>query len=365
MWLLAAGLVGGIGVLAGQLVNTNLFSLHGLYRNRLIRAYLGATRGVGERPRGRRNLFTDFDPADNVSMPGCARARTIPAETGRRGASCPSTSSISRSTWSRGGAWPGRSARPPLHDLAAAHGHLLPGPTRRASDRLPVHLRLTGDKPMRREAGEGVRHGISLGSAMAISGAAASPNMGYHSSPLVALRDGVLQRPARLVAREPGAGPIRRPVPQRRAGSAGRAGGARSDRRSEAVRVPVRRRTLRQPGYLRDGPSALPRDRRGRRDGGRELRLQRPRQRAPQDPDRPRSPRHDRPDRAPPARDGCPGGQRPLLRRRPHPLSRSRPARPRRLARVHPRDLPRQRRRATRRPAVSPREPGLPERLDP
>src|SRR5205085_3356877 len=31
----------------------------------------------------------------------------------------------------------------------------------------------------------GGRHGISLGTAMAISGAAASPNAGYHSSPAV------------------------------------------------------------------------------------------------------------------------------------------------------------------------------------
>jgi hypothetical protein len=32
----------------------------------------------------------------------------------------------------------------------------------------------------------GIRRGISLGSALAISGAAAHPNQGYHSSPLVA-----------------------------------------------------------------------------------------------------------------------------------------------------------------------------------
>ena len=32
-----------IGVLASRIVNVNRFSLHGMYRNRLVRAYLGAS----------------------------------------------------------------------------------------------------------------------------------------------------------------------------------------------------------------------------------------------------------------------------------------------------------------------------------
>ena len=49
-------------------ININKFSLHSIYRNRLIRAYLGATRlqeyGVERRP----NLFTGFDLSDNVQL---------------------------------------------------------------------------------------------------------------------------------------------------------------------------------------------------------------------------------------------------------------------------------------------------------
>jgi hypothetical protein len=52
-----------LGVVAGQFINVNRFSLHGMYRSRLIRAYLGASR-VRRRP----NPFTGFDPLDNLQM---------------------------------------------------------------------------------------------------------------------------------------------------------------------------------------------------------------------------------------------------------------------------------------------------------
>jgi hypothetical protein len=53
----------GLGVSAS--VNLNLFSLHGGYRNRLIRAFLGASRPDHQR---KPNPFTGFDEADNVNM---------------------------------------------------------------------------------------------------------------------------------------------------------------------------------------------------------------------------------------------------------------------------------------------------------
>ncbi len=52
-----------LGIAAGQFINVNQFSLHGMYRSRLIRAYLGASR-LRRRP----NPFTGFDPLDNVQM---------------------------------------------------------------------------------------------------------------------------------------------------------------------------------------------------------------------------------------------------------------------------------------------------------
>jgi hypothetical protein len=55
----------GLGFLLARLINLNIFSLHGGYRNRLIRAFLGASRPTGSR---RPNPFTGFDPADNIYM---------------------------------------------------------------------------------------------------------------------------------------------------------------------------------------------------------------------------------------------------------------------------------------------------------
>jgi hypothetical protein len=65
-WWIAAGLATASGALAVALsacIRLNKFSLHGMYRNRLMRAYLGAS----HRPR-RPNAFTGFDLEDNVQM---------------------------------------------------------------------------------------------------------------------------------------------------------------------------------------------------------------------------------------------------------------------------------------------------------
>ncbi|HEX7176834.1 MAG TPA: patatin-like phospholipase family protein [Pyrinomonadaceae bacterium] len=55
----------GICTFLALRINLNKFSLHAGYRNRLIRAYLGASRLKAER---RENPFTGFDPEDNVPM---------------------------------------------------------------------------------------------------------------------------------------------------------------------------------------------------------------------------------------------------------------------------------------------------------
>jgi hypothetical protein len=61
--LLLAALLLAIGIGVGFLINANKFSLHGMYRNRLIRAYLGAS-NLARRP----NQFTGFDEKDNLDM---------------------------------------------------------------------------------------------------------------------------------------------------------------------------------------------------------------------------------------------------------------------------------------------------------
>ncbi|HEX5718699.1 MAG TPA: hypothetical protein VF179_21240, partial [Thermoanaerobaculia bacterium] len=61
--LAAIAVLGGLGILTGRFVNVNRFSLQAMYRNRLVRAYLGASNA-----RRRPNLFTGFDPDDNLRM---------------------------------------------------------------------------------------------------------------------------------------------------------------------------------------------------------------------------------------------------------------------------------------------------------
>jgi hypothetical protein len=145
--LLFIALFIGAGLVMGFFINVNRFSLHAMYRNRLIRAFLGASR-TARQP----HWFTGFDPEDNF------KAHEIR---------------------------PGR----PLHVINIAlnlvQGSQLAWQERMAASFTVTRLHsgswLLGYRPSK-EYGAG----ISVGSALAISGAAASPNQGYHSSPLVA-----------------------------------------------------------------------------------------------------------------------------------------------------------------------------------
>lgn len=146
--LVAVSLV--LSFLASWLIGVNRFSMHALYRDRLIRAYLGAS-NVDRAP----NPFTGFDPRDNIPM---SRLRKL----------------------SR-----------PLHVVNMAlnlvGGKDLAWQERKAESftASPLHcgsLNL-GYRPSDEYAGP---RGMTLGTAFAISGAAASPNMGYHSSPALA-----------------------------------------------------------------------------------------------------------------------------------------------------------------------------------
>lgn len=142
-----------ISLLMGCIVNVNRFSLHGLYRNRLVRAYLGAS-NANRRP----DPFTGFDVDDNLRMhklrPEAGAQRLLP---------------IINMTLNllRDGklAWQQRKAE----SFCAT----------------PYYCGnfYEGYRPSRCYGGPG---GITLGTAITISGAAANPNMGYCSSPALA-----------------------------------------------------------------------------------------------------------------------------------------------------------------------------------
>jgi hypothetical protein len=157
-WVITAG----VGLLASYFVNINRFSLHALYRNRLIRGYLGASRQERDPDR-----FTGFDIKDNVHVHKLWPPKSA---SGPGAHSLFHVINIALNVVStKRLAWQERKAESftvtPRHCGSAYLGF-------RPSDEY-------GERPG--------RGGISLGTAMAISGAAASPNMGYHSSPSVTL----------------------------------------------------------------------------------------------------------------------------------------------------------------------------------
>jgi hypothetical protein len=135
-------------------VNVNRFSLHALYRNRLVRAFLGSARAAERHP----DPFTGFDSSDNPPM---AEAAPITGQ--------------SRLFHVINTALNVVSAENPAWQERKAESFAI---TRLFSGNPIVRYQPTATYG-------GPRGGISLGTAMAISGAAVSPNQGYNSSPLI------------------------------------------------------------------------------------------------------------------------------------------------------------------------------------
>ena len=152
-----------ISVIAARFVNVNKFSLHAMYRNRLIRAYLGASNE--ERSP---DWFTGFDDHDNMQMHQLGADRPLHI-----------VNMALNLVRSKNLAWQERKAA----SFTASRLHCGTGlGSRVASDNRGLGYRRSSVYGSNKHGSVG----ISLGTAMAISGAAASPNMGYHSSPPVA-----------------------------------------------------------------------------------------------------------------------------------------------------------------------------------
>ena len=165
IWL-GIGLVAAlfVAVVASRNVNINRFSIHALYRNRLMRAYLGASRQARSP-----DLFTGFDGADNLKAHELWPPRSY-EPTGRNTLCLFHVVNITLNVVKTARlAWQQRKAESftvtPLHSGTAYKGY----------------------RPSNEYGGNRPPCGISLGTAMAISGAAASPNMGYHTTTSTAL----------------------------------------------------------------------------------------------------------------------------------------------------------------------------------
>ncbi|MGD0946885.1 MAG: patatin-like phospholipase family protein [Candidatus Binatia bacterium] len=145
-----------VSVIMGFFVNVNRFSLHGLYRNRLVRAYLGASN-----PTRQPDPFTGFDPNDNLRL---------------------------HELWKSDGP---KAATRPLPVINVCLNLVMSEEKLAWQQRKAESFSMTpfycgnfhdGYRPSKEYGGPG---GVSLGTAITISGAAANPNMGYHSSPAI------------------------------------------------------------------------------------------------------------------------------------------------------------------------------------
>lgn len=136
----------------------NIFGLNQFYRNRLVRCYLGATRWA---PGVRKpQPFTGFDGEDDMLLSELGTDFRGPFPILNCALNLGGSSDLS------------------LHTRRSASFSLTP--LRCGSDRPKVGYAPTKCGPIE------FAGGVKLGQAVAVSGAAASPNMGYNTSPLVA-----------------------------------------------------------------------------------------------------------------------------------------------------------------------------------
>ena len=140
-----------LALFANMFININTFSLHGMYRMRLTRSYLGAS-NFARHP----DAFTNFDSSDNMYEADMARA-DAPLHIINTALNVVATRNM---------AWQQRKAEPFTFSPISVGGWRL------------------GYLPTKDYGGS---KGVTVGTAMAISGAAFNPNMGYNSSPLVTL----------------------------------------------------------------------------------------------------------------------------------------------------------------------------------
>lgn len=154
-WVLAAALAWRI--------NVNLFSIYHFYRQRLARCYLGASRAARRTP----HPFTGFDFRDDRRLASLCRRVDDRTQCQRP---YPIHNTAMNLVSGKQLAWQERRAAAfAFTPLACGYALQLPD---------AGHTRIEHYRPTAQ-----YMNGVWLGSAIAISGAAASPNMGYHSSP--------------------------------------------------------------------------------------------------------------------------------------------------------------------------------------
>ena len=165
---IAAGLLITFSVGMSWFVNVNWFSLHALYRNRLVKTFLGATNLAGD---PQRNRFDGYSDTDNLSLNALRATILNEKRAGEPVRLYPVINMTLNVVATTNLAWQQRKAEP-----------FIATPWFTGGDHV-------GYRPSKEYGSnnKGFSDGLTLGTAMAISGAAASPNWGYHSSPITSL----------------------------------------------------------------------------------------------------------------------------------------------------------------------------------
>ena len=214
---IAIPLLGAVGWLLGREINVNRFSMHSVYRNRLVRAFLGSARLPASRAP---DTYTRFDPGDNPRLSEFAPDKYVGEVTpGTWGPQPRRLFPVIGVTLNLVGgtrtAWSERKSAPftitPLRCGAAELEHQQIAEALRRLDAKGTDERIAvGARPVaggwtsyrptgayaKTETYAGAERtlgvhgeeqsGLTLGTAMALSGAAVSSSMGYHSSPAFA-----------------------------------------------------------------------------------------------------------------------------------------------------------------------------------
>jgi hypothetical protein len=179
LYLLVAGIILAIAsLLLSRRVDVNDFSLHHFYRNRLVRCYLGASN-----PNRTPQPFTGFDPDDDLPLKDLATNYPGPYPILNAAINITSGAELGYATR--------RAKSFVFTPLYCGYDVIFPGDGENRF-KLENACELSFSKTELGRTAESLTlmsadDGIALGTAMAISGAAASPNMGYFTSPATGL----------------------------------------------------------------------------------------------------------------------------------------------------------------------------------
>ncbi len=176
-WLLLAiiGALAGFALVSLALavrININEFSMHHFYKNRLVRCYLGASQGRKRRP----NPTTGFDSQDDILL------RDLSIEHGYYG---PYPIVNTTVNLNRGSELAKQERKAGSFVFTPKFCGFTPEESDADVRAVKANADLSKDGYCSTEIFTG-NDGPDLGTAMAISGAAANPNMGYHTSAPVA-----------------------------------------------------------------------------------------------------------------------------------------------------------------------------------